>query len=270
MKERDKFDPAVRSRQCLEAFRDGAPIVPRNFYFVRIPALTGNPDPEACYWAETDREHSPEGPKPYDAIRMSGRVEGRFIYRTVISRHLLPYVHARPATIVLPIIVQQGAVELLTAEVLLRRGYPEFAKWMNIAETVWHNYRTGKIALTIYERLDYYHNLSSQNLDEPHLVLYQVSADCSTAAYVDRTEYPGFVVDHKMYGGVFRSSAEAHYITAILNSDVAHRVLHSNRGATLSEELARPWKWQEADVPAFNPAHDMHLRIADVAIEIRA
>ncbi len=46
------------------AFKQGATILPRSFYFVRISGLDGWPDVERQYWAETDPEQAAEAKKP--------------------------------------------------------------------------------------------------------------------------------------------------------------------------------------------------------------
>jgi hypothetical protein len=82
--------------------------------------LDGLVDPKSQYWAETDPEQAADAKKPYDDVYLSGLVEGRFIFSTAISRHLLPFVHLHPATLVLPVEAKNG---LLTVVDL--RGHPK-------------------------------------------------------------------------------------------------------------------------------------------------
>jgi len=63
-------------------FKQGATILPRSFYFVRVDGLEGVADPPAQYWVETDPEQAAEAKKPYDDIHLKGMVEGKFIYQS--------------------------------------------------------------------------------------------------------------------------------------------------------------------------------------------
>jgi type I restriction-modification system DNA methylase subunit len=145
-----------------KVFKQGATILPRSFYFVRVSNLDGNPDPTAQYWAETDPDQAAEAKKPYDDIHMDGLVEGKFIYKTALSRHLLPYVHLTLATVALPIDARDGTLTVMTADNLMREGYREFGKWMQTAEGLWDVKRGDKAGnQTLYERLDYQKELSN-------------------------------------------------------------------------------------------------------------
>ena len=54
-----------------DVFKQGATIVPRSVYFVKVNDLDGKVDSRA-YWAETEPEQAAQAKKPYDDVKMSG------------------------------------------------------------------------------------------------------------------------------------------------------------------------------------------------------
>ena len=137
------------------AFKQGATILPRSFYFVRISELDGTPDVARQYWAETDPEQAAEAKKPYDDVYLSGMVEGRFIFQTALSRHLLPFVTLDPAWVVLPMEETNGNLSIVRSDKLTKDGFREFGTWMKTAENLWNSKRGDKAEKqSLYERLD--------------------------------------------------------------------------------------------------------------------
>jgi methylase of polypeptide subunit release factors len=111
-------------------FKQGATIVPRSFYFIRVTDAPTKIDPLATYWAETDPEQAKGAKKPYKNVKLSGPVEGRFIYTTGISKHVVPFCVLKPATVVLPIEDKNGSLSVVLPDKLMKDGYREVAKWM--------------------------------------------------------------------------------------------------------------------------------------------
>src|SRR5690348_3408801 len=215
---------AAKPSKYQKAFKQGATIVPRNFYFVRIPELTGKPDPASQYWAETDPEQALTAKEPYKETRLDGLVEGKFIFSSALARHVLPFVVLPLATVVLPVEEIHGQRHVRTAEVLRVTGYRELAKWIAKAETIWSDKRGEKAQRqSLQQRLDYQRELTRQNLSHRHLVLYNKSGTNVSAAHLDRNEQAlRFVVDHILYYAAFSDTHEADYVTAILNSETAN------------------------------------------------
>ena len=67
-----------------EVFKQGATIVPRSIYFVQVDDLDGKRKPDHLYWAITEPEQARKAKPPYEDVKMSGFVEGRFIYSTAV------------------------------------------------------------------------------------------------------------------------------------------------------------------------------------------
>jgi hypothetical protein len=70
----------TKPSKYARAFKQGATIVPRSFYFVQVHDLDGRVDADKVYWAETDPTQAAEAKEPYKDVKLDGLVEGRFIY----------------------------------------------------------------------------------------------------------------------------------------------------------------------------------------------
>src|ERR1700730_19378552 len=138
--------------------------------------MNGTIDADRLYSVETDPQQAEVAKPPYDAVKMKGRVEGRFIFSTALSRHLLPFALVSPPPILLPCETNGATLTVLTADDLRSKGYREFAKWVHEAESIWNAARKQKAEKqTLYERLDYHAGLSCQTLSAPDLVLFNAA-----------------------------------------------------------------------------------------------
>jgi len=81
----------TKASRYAEVFRQGATIVPRNLFFVTVDDCPKPPLLDQTYWAATDEKQAIESKKPYKEVRISGSVEGSFIFSTALSRHLVPF-----------------------------------------------------------------------------------------------------------------------------------------------------------------------------------
>ncbi len=82
---RGKTSPTPSSNY-KNRFHQGATIVPRNFYFIRGVDAGGIVDPAGLTVAETDPEQAEQAKAPYIGVNLRGRIEGRFIYYTALSK----------------------------------------------------------------------------------------------------------------------------------------------------------------------------------------
>lgn len=259
-----------RASSYSKSFQQGATIVPRSFYFVRVEGLTGEPNLSDEYWAETEPEQAKHAQPPYDEVSLSGLVEGRFLFTTALSRHLLPFATLKPATVLLPVEIKHGSLRMIKADALIRDGSRLFGKWMHEAERIWIEKRKDKASKqTVYERLDYQRELTTQDLSHRHLVLYNAAGTNVSAAYFDRGEYPRFICEHKIYWAAFSDPQEAHYVTAVLNSDTANEAIKPFQSTGLMGERDIEKKLLEVPIPTFDAANEIHKRLAELGGQAR-
>ena len=256
---------ASKPSKYQAAFKQGATIVPRPFYFVRVNDLNGPVDPDALYWAETDPEQAALAKKPYGDVSLSGLVEGRFFYSTVLGRHVLPFAVMAPATVVLPIQSHDGALSVVKAESLMNEGYRDFGKWMQKAEITWAEKRGDKAERqTAYERLDYQRGVTSQSLAQRYLLLYNAEGTNVSATFFDRKSHPlPFVVEHTIYWAAFSSRQEADYLCAVLNSQVVNLAIKPFQATGLLGERHIQKKLLELPIPIFNHENSAHIALAE-------
>jgi type I restriction-modification system DNA methylase subunit len=255
----------------LGAFKQGATIVPRSIYFVKVTDLGDKVDPVHLYWAETEPEQAREAKPPYDKVQKSGQIEGRFIYSSAVARNLLPFTLLKPVSIVLPIVVKHDLISVRTAKELNDDGFRHLAEWMRDAEKIWREKREAKAdRQNLYERLDYQRELSSQELSHRYLVLFNKSGTNVSAAVFDREchQIP-FVVDYTLYWASFSIETEADYITAVLNSSVINLAIKPFQSTGLLGERDVTKKLLELPIPTFNHEDKVHCSLSKLGTESR-
>jgi hypothetical protein len=261
----------TKASKYLKVFHQGATIVPRTFYFVCVNDLNGKPDNDVTYWAETDPEQAALAKKPYDDISLSGPVEGRFIYSTVLGRHILPFEIANPATVVLPVDEKHGSLGIIKVEKMKAEGYREFAKWMSSAEQLWNTKRGDKAdKQDVYEWLDYQGKLSAQNLTQRYLVLYNAEGTNVAAALFDRSTHTlPLIVEHTVYWAALASREEADYLCAVLNSEGVNLAIKPFQAMGLLGERHIQKKLLELPIPTFDHEDPKHVKISELGATAR-
>ena len=255
----------TRSSAYAKVFKNGATIYPRNFYFVTVDDLEGKPDPDRLYAVRTDEESAQDSKPPYKEVRISGNVEGRFLFSSAISRHVLPFVLLEPATVVLPLEESNGSYYTMTTHEIRRKGYREFAKWMEQAEKIWVEKRGAKTSHNLLQWLDYSGKLTAQMPAHRHLVIYNASGTNVSATYIDRNKLTlRFMVDHKLYWIALRQLMEAHYLTAILNSDAANQTIKPFQSTGLLGERDIHKKLLDLPIPTFDSGVALHRKLSEL------
>ena len=132
---------------------------------------------------------------------------------------------------------------------------------MREAEARFHEYGTKK--RTFIEQLDYSAQLSSQFPQSGIRVVYAASGT-NPACSIVREES---VIEHKLYWGAFDTEEEAHYMTAILNSETV-------RGRAEQWQSMGLFGARDFDKVAFNlpiarysANHDLHRLISRAGAE---
>ncbi|WP_447983764.1 N-6 DNA methylase [Nitrospira sp. Nam74] len=260
-------DPSPYAAQ----FQQGATIVPRSFYFIRVKELEGTVDPEKVYWAETDPDQAAEAKKPYKDVYLKGNIEGRFFYLTALSRHVVPFVMIGSSVVALPIDVHEGAVTVRNADALRKDGYREFAKWMKTAEKIWGEKRGAKAEKqSVHEWLDYQSKLTNQNLSHRYLVLYNRSGTNVSAACIDRRSLAlPFVVDCTLHWLSCSVLAEADYLVAVLNAEAVNEAIKPFQSMGLLGERDIYNKVLDLPFPEYDSSQPTHVALSDLGAEAR-
>lgn len=198
-------------RPYNKLFKQGATIVPRNFYFIKLEREEARIDAQKIYFVQTDEDQAKESKPPYDKIRCRGQIEGRFIGYAALARHVLPFMFLSPAVVALPVIEgQNGYFEIVPATKLNANGYRYAGQWFSKAEQIWNDKRGDKAERdNLYEWLDYRKKLSSQPFKSKHMVLYNAAGTHIAAAYFEANQLDSwFVAEHKVYWYSCKSAEE--------------------------------------------------------------
>ena len=258
----------TRSSPYAKIFKNGATIYPRNFYFVTVDGLDGKPDPDRLYYAKTNEENALGSKPPYREVRMQGNVEGRFLFSTAISRHVLPFALLEPSPVVLPLEESNGSYYTMTTQAMKRKGYREFAKWMDRAEKIWNEKRGVKTSHSLLQWLDYSGKLTSQSPAHRHLVLYNAAGTNVSATYCDRDALQlSLLVEHKLYWAAFDGPAEAHFVAAVLNSASVNEAIKPFQSTGLLGERDIEKKLLDVPIPLFDSGNVAHRNLSELGCE---
>ncbi|MBI3670007.1 MAG: SAM-dependent DNA methyltransferase [Acidobacteria bacterium] len=260
-------------------FKEGATIVPRNFWFIEFKARSKlGIDPKQPLVA-TDPRAEAEAKVPYKGTYFEGAIEAEFLYATLLSTDLLPFGHFDFRPVVLPLVEDVHGYKLLDAQRARAEGYLRLAEWLERAQETWTRKRKEKAGrMDIYQRLDLQRGLTGQDPKAKFVVLYPMSATYLCAAAVakkmsafevgeQRILPGGFVADYVNFYFETNDHDEAQYVTAILNAPLIDSMLKplQARGLWGPRHICK--KVLELPIPEFRESNRKHTRLVEVGQE---
>jgi len=275
MKEAEYSPPAIEEKKSPyhDKMLNGAGIYPRTLWFVKfVPGKFGlapdAPSVESLILRDAK--------DPWDKVILKGEIEKEFIFATMTGKILLPF-KAEYLPIVLPIKKGKRTWKILTSEDLRKDGKFKVADWLDNAQNSWQTNATNKNLKNFPNAMDYvnYNNkLLNERLDLRYYVVYTASGTHIAAVVVDTQKVPdfrigatrispnGFVPDVKTFYFSTNNAQEAHYLTAILNSNVLDEKIKTiqTRGKYGPRDIhRRPF---EFFIPQFDYNNNLHERIS--------
>ncbi len=269
-----KSESQSKTNPYKNLFKQGATIVPRAFYFIQLTQEIPSDWNDRIINIKTSDAVQTDAKSPWKRIDFSGRIESSFIFRTALSKSILPFALYKPDWVVLPITVELNSenkkeIKLHSAKELLQEGYRDAAKWFQNAENIWQIHRTeknGKISSENY--LNWQNKLTEQNLNATYLVLYNASAKDANATVAKREDLDlDFLVDHKTYWFYTNSAEEAYYLTAILNSTTPNLMMKDfqTKGLFGARDIHK--RILDIYYPKFDEKNDIHLQLSELSKE---
>jgi hypothetical protein len=257
-----------------ERFREGATLVPREFWFVQIPRswLGINPkEPPIDTYAPSQRSK-------YKLTKNQSQVEARFLYTTLLGEDVFPFGYRTPRIVALPIQPSGSKYELWNAERLLYEGYIKMYKWVDYLESEWKRQRGIKAKQTLVEWINHRNKLTAQNPQARYLVLYPDIQRISCALVIEPQQVVqeviqreqgvpinGFVVDSVLYYCETNDAGEAYYLAAVLNAPEIDRRLG---GLRQRQQKSHPHVAKKifdvAPIPLYDPSDATHRRLAEL------
>lgn len=253
----------------LPEFYQGATIVPRNFYFIERPSATDLEKDEL--YVRTDPEQAKEGKAPWKDIFFEGNVERELLFRTALSKHLLPFhIDEDLPWIILPLVKKEQGNDkptLADAAELKKAGLRSGAEWFAKAEREWIKNRGAKRDLDLQGRLNYQQGLCRQKREAAsNLVLYNAVGGNISSVAIDNSLH-NIIIDYKMYYLYASSIEEAGYLVGILNADSLLNAIRPFQPSGLLGERGIEKLPLELPIPRYNAAEPLHAEIAALSSE---
>ena len=247
--------------------RQGATIVPRCLFFVE--EATADTSFIAAGTRLFNPRRGPQDKKPWRNLPLvelaASTVETAHVFDVHLGETIAPYVTLPPLQAVLPISTE-ATIErsAITDDV-----YPESlgqrtrTRWQTM-NNLWNQNKSKNDKKTLLERLDYVKGLSSQlawqydNKQRPLRVVY-TSAGRPTAALVNNHKE---VIDTKLYWISCGTLAEAHYLLAVINSDVLRdRVKPFMSKGQFGPRDVHKHLWK-LSIPTYDPTDPTHTAVS--------
>lgn len=274
-----KNEALTGTNAYADDFKQGATVVPRSFYFVETDgALEGDSDEDRVLNLRPSHSMLRDAKPPWKELAISGRMEARYIFRTAVSKNVLPFSLVNLPLVVLPIArkTKDGSthIVLLDHAQLMKRGDRYASRWFARAEELWNENRTAtseRNSMSYLDRLDFQRGLTEQDLDARYLVLYTGSATDASAAVVDRQRIDlPFIAEHKTYWCQTRSKDEAYYLCSYLNSGFANERIKDfqSRGLFGPRDIHKTIV--KLPFPRFDAKLELHKGLARLGTECSA
>ncbi|MBI5182390.1 MAG: N-6 DNA methylase [Nitrospirae bacterium] len=247
-------------------FKQGATIVPRNFWFVDIKAHPKfGINPSAPY-VETSEASEKTAKENYKGISLKGNIEKDFLYATLLSTDIVPFGYLDFRIVVLPLIQEKEGYTIIKEAEASNKGFIELSKWLHKAQKKWEEKRGEKAAMMdVYQRLNHVKGITGQKSSAKYKLIYPRSATylcCNVvenkkiAQLIDGQEInlQGFIADFTCYYTETNNKKEAYYLCSILNSPLVDALIKpmQSRGLFGARDITK--KVLELPIPEFNPS----------------
>lgn len=252
-------------------FKQGATLVPRTFYFVELTQEMPPDLKDRTINIKTADTVQPDAKAPWKGLKFSGKMHSQFLFRTALSKSILPFALYNPALVVLPITVESDkegtkSIKLHTPASLRNEGFMDAPKWFSNCENVWAIHRTEnnkKISSENY--INWQNKLTDQNLNLPYLVLYNASAKDANATVVKREDLDlEFLVESVAYVFFTKNLKEAYYLVTILNSAAPNKMMKEFQVKGLFGPRHVHKKILDIFYPKFDTENTTHARLASL------
>jgi methylase of polypeptide subunit release factors len=277
------FLSTVRERISAERsfyqryFKEGATIVPRNFWFVEFKLFPGLGMDLSRPLVATDARAEAEAKSPYKGTRFEAPIEAEFLYATLLSTDLLPFGHFDFRPVVLPLVEGAQGYRLIDSAQARAKGFLGLAEWLERAQEVWTKLRKEKAERgDVLSWLNYRNKLTDQDPSAKYVVLYPTSATFLCAAVVRSKELNHnvdghevalrrFVADAKTYAFKTSDRKEAQYLVAVLNSPTVDSLIKPMQARGLWGPRDIHKKVWELPIPEYDEKNSAHVRLAEIA-----
>jgi methylase of polypeptide subunit release factors len=254
-------------------FKQGATIVPRNFWFVDIkahPKLGINP---SAPYVETSEASEKSAKENYKGISLKGNIEKDFLYATLLSTDIVPFGYLDFRIVVLPLIQKNENYIIIKESEASNKGFTKLSEWLQNVQRIWEKKRSEKAdKIDVVDWINYRNKLTEQKQAQ-YKILYPTSATYLCGCVVERRaikieiegqefELQDFIAESKEYYFETGRRTEAYYLCSILNSPIVDDLIKpmQSRGLFGPRDIHK--KVWELPIPEFNSTNDDHKALA--------
>ena len=246
---------------------NGATVYPRCLFFVE--ETTADTTFIAAGTALFNPRRGSQDKKPWKTLALvelaESTVETVHVFDVHLGETVAPYVTLPPLRAVLPIsteteIERNDITDDVYPESLRQRTR---TRWQAMSH-LWNENRGANNKKTLLGQLDYVNKLSAQlawqrdNKDRPLRVVYTSSGRPTAALVVNHKA----VLDHSLYWISCETLAEAHYLLAVINSDVLRdRVKPFMPKGQFGARHVHKHLWK-LPIPAYDPTDPTHTAVS--------
>lgn len=247
-----------RASPYRNVFRNGATLFPRRLVLVETVTRAGRLPPNPEFPLVLGRTGKQDKAPWKDLEPPQGTVEKQFLRTVLVGESIVPFRVLKPLLGVIPWDSERR--ELMDAEAAGGEGFTRLARWLETAEGLWERHRRGDKSYA--DQIDHYGKLTSQFPVGEARVVYAKSGTRPAAAVVGDKNA---VVDHTLYWASIKSTEEARYLCAVLNSEALRRQV---------EDFQARGQWGarhfdkyvfNAPIPAFDGSNVLHQELAEAA-----
>jgi len=264
-----KVETEQEKNPYSDHFRQGATIVPRNFYFIEL--LQDEPDDfdDKTIVVQTSEESIKYAKAPWKELTLEGKVNTQFIFRTALARNILPFTSIDLQFVLLPVEIDKDGFPMLKHwKSMIEEGYVSTGEWFQEVERGWENHKTDNNKDVNYlEYLDWQNKLTNQNTNLRYKILYTASGKNANACVVESEGDMKFLADAKSYIYSTKNQQEAYYVTTFLNADYTNELIKSFQSKGLFGVRDVHKKILEVPFPEFDPKNAQHQELSELGMK---
>lgn len=241
----------------LDRFREGADLMPKQAVMVDI---LGKEDATivSIETAEIEREN----PNAKIEMYFEGVIERDYLFSTLQSKAVMPFVYGDFTTAALPVEVAGGSYHVVTASEMVQKGDVKAKEWFEKVNKELEEERDKTLVSWLGRR----NKLTNQSAEScEHAVVYGAGGKNIAAAVVDTSQatHP-FINDQTLYMWEAEDEAEAWYVCGMLNSDPLNEAIKSKQAkGDFGEQHIH--KLPLRLIPRFDPSDSDHQKVVDEA-----
>ncbi len=264
---------AFESPYGARAFQ-GATFVPRALLFVEVSEAPAALVSGIC---SIQPRRSAQEKDPWKNLStsslhpLSGSIEEKHIYSVHTGETIAPFLLLSPRQVALPmqdrwagidysdVISNIGGVNSRNLGTRMR------ARWEAMCD-LWDNNKRANNRLSLLERIDYMKQLSNQ-MEKANTRLVYTTSGTPTATII---RDPDILIDTKLYWIKCQSLKEAHYLTALINSEALKERVDSlmARGMFGARDLHKHlWR---LSIPEYDKDNSLHIELASLGMKLHS